>query len=152
MSLLKLDSIQLGRNSTPSLNYTLRYDTNLLKLSSGVIGAINKDLVTLYQNNVKLTDVLETNNITGVNTAGTFAVTLDSALTLSDLTNTSFTIKFDSTVASASNPKIKVNALAAFNLKQYNNAGLKVASNTYAGQVGIVQFDGSDFLLLNPIV
>ncbi|MFL1387471.1 hypothetical protein ACI77F_07340 [Pseudomonas tritici] len=60
-----------------------------------------------------------------------------------------FNVKFH--VNSGLNPTLNVSAKGAKNLKQYDASGAKVAAAFAADQVGDVFYDGTDFVLLDPL-
>lgn len=92
-------------------------------------------------------------NQTGVAfpTAGTAtAVTLAPSPPIAGyLENQRFRVKFG--VASGANPTINVSAKGAKNLKQYDSSGAKVAAVFASGQISDIDYDGTDFILLDTL-
>lgn len=60
-----------------------------------------------------------------------------------------FRVKFG--VAGNGSDTLNVNALGAKSLKQYDRAGAKVAAVITAGQLADVEYDGVDFVILDPL-
>lgn len=61
-----------------------------------------------------------------------------------------FNVAFN--IASGLNPTINISGLGVKNIKQYDATGAKVAAVFFAGQLADVEYDGTDFILLNNIV
>ena len=62
--------------------------------------------------------------------------------------NQRFRVKF---TESAINPKLSINGLAQLNILQYDDTGAKIPAVITEGQLGDVEYDGVDFILLNPL-
>jgi len=60
-----------------------------------------------------------------------------------------FRVKFP--VASGANPTINVSGVGAKNLKQYDSAGGKVAAIFAADQLSDIEYDGTDFVLIDQL-
>jgi microcystin-dependent protein len=60
-----------------------------------------------------------------------------------------YRVKFHA--ASVGNPTLNVSGLGALNVVQYDNTGLKEPSLLAAGQLTDVEFDGADWVVLNPL-
>ena len=60
-----------------------------------------------------------------------------------------FRIKFN--VSSGVAPTLALNGLTAKSLKQYNASGVKVPAIVYAGQLADVEYDGTDYVVLDAI-
>lgn len=60
-----------------------------------------------------------------------------------------FNVKFN--VPSGLNPTINVSGKGAKSLKQYDSSGAKVSASFAADQIGDIVYDGTDFVLLNPL-
>ncbi|WP_310627038.1 gp53-like domain-containing protein [Limnohabitans sp.] len=91
---------------------------------------------------------------TAYTTAGTapaFTVTLPaSAVALAALgTNLRLRLKFHA--AGAGSDTLNIAGLGAKSLKQYDSTGAKVAGVIAAGQLVDVEYDGTDFVLLDPL-
>ncbi|MDD2054912.1 hypothetical protein NPS46_20400 [Pseudomonas putida] len=65
------------------------------------------------------------------------------------LENQRFRVKFG--IASGANPTINVSAKGAKNLKQYDSSGAKVAAVFASGQISDIDYDGTDFILLDTL-
>lgn len=46
---------------------------------------------------------------------------------------------------------INVSALGAKSLRQYNSAGVKIAAVTATGQISDIEYDGTDWVVINPL-
>ncbi|MBJ2182258.1 hypothetical protein JC795_29165 [Pseudomonas veronii] len=64
--------------------------------------------------------------------------------------NQRFSVKFS--VSSGLNPTLNISSKGAKSIKQYSSTGAKVAASFSANQLGDVVYDGTDFVLLNPVV
>lgn len=64
--------------------------------------------------------------------------------------NQRFSVKFS--VSSGLNPTLNISSKGAKSIKQYSSTGSKVAASFSANQLGDVVYDGTDFVLLNPVV
>lgn len=64
--------------------------------------------------------------------------------------NQRFSVKFS--VSSGLNPTLNISSKGAKSIKQYSSTGAKVAASFSANQIGDVVYDGTDFVLLNPVV
>lgn len=60
-----------------------------------------------------------------------------------------FSVKFS--VASGTNPTFNVSAKGVKSLKQYDSTGAKVAAVTATNQITDVVYDGTDFIVLDPL-
>jgi hypothetical protein len=65
------------------------------------------------------------------------------------ITNQRFRLKFDET--GTGTPTLAVSGLTAKNIKQYNSAGAKVVPVIIADMLVDVEYDGTDYVILNPI-
>ena len=83
-------------------------------------------------------------------TAPNFTVTTSSPAVAAYVTGQRFTVVFNADGTIGSNT-INVNALGAKNVKQYDDAGNKRSGVCKSSQVAIVEYDGTDFVILNPL-
>jgi hypothetical protein len=83
-------------------------------------------------------------------TAPNYTLTTASPAVAAYVTGQRFTVVCHSTGTTGSND-INVNALGAKNLKQYDAAGNKRSGVMVSGQVAIIEYDGTDFVILNPL-
>jgi hypothetical protein len=63
--------------------------------------------------------------------------------------NQRYRVKFNA--AAAASGTLNVSGLGAKNLKQYSSSGAKVSANIAANQLTDVEYDGTDFVVLDPI-
>lgn len=99
----------------------------------------------------KLATAVQNQTLTAFATAGTAT-----ALTLAPTpaiqayaTSQRFNVKFS--VTSGLNPTLNVSAKGAKSLKQYDSSGAKVAAAFIAGQISDVVYDGTDWVVANPL-
>lgn len=78
----------------------------------------------------------------------TFAIT-PSPVIASYTVGQIFVVKFNA--ASSGTPTINVNSLGAIGLKQYNSSGTKVAATVASNQMSQISYDGTDFVVLDPL-
>ena len=81
-------------------------------------------------------------------TANVYAIT--SALLGTLTAKTRFRVDFPATTLSFSPATLNINSSGAHDIKQYNASGSKT-DPTIAGQLCDIEFDGTDFVILNPI-
>jgi len=62
--------------------------------------------------------------------------------------NQRFRVKF---TGESTTPTISVNGVGAKSIKQYNSAGTKIAATIKTGQLADLEYDGVDFVVLNPL-
>lgn len=65
------------------------------------------------------------------------------------ITNQRFRLKFDKTGTGA--PTLAVSGLTAKNIKQYNDLGVKAAPVIKIDMLADVEYDGTDYVILNPL-
>jgi hypothetical protein len=87
---------------------------------------------------------------TTAGTAPNFTVTTASPAVGAYATGQRFTVVFNADGTIGSNT-INVNALGAKNVKQYDDAGNKRSGVCKTSQTAIVEYDGTDFVILNPL-
>ena len=86
-------------------------------------------------------------------TAGTqpnYTMTTASPAVAAYVTGQRFTAVVHSSGTTGSNT-ININGLGAKSLKQYDSAGNKRSGVLVSGQVAIIEYDGTDFVILNPL-
>lgn len=79
-----------------------------------------------------------------------YTVTTASPAVSAYVTGHRFTVVFDADGTTGSNT-INVNAIGAKSLKQYDSNGGKVDAVVKASQIAIIEYDGTDFVILNPL-
>lgn len=99
----------------------------------------------------KLAAVLQTQTLNAGATTGTAA-----AYVLSNIPGLSsyvsrLRLNVTFHVGSGANPTINVNTLGAKNLKQYDSDGTKVNAVTSTGLISDLLYDGTDFILVDPL-
>ena len=67
------------------------------------------------------------------------------------ITNQRLRLKFNATSPSTVTPTLSISGLAAKNIKQYNSVGAKVVPVIIANMLVDVEYDGTDYVILNPI-
>ena len=87
---------------------------------------------------------------TTAGTAPNFTVTTSSPAVSAYATGQRFTVVFNADGTTGSNT-INVNALGAKNVKQYDADGNKRSGVCKSSQVAIVEYDGTDMVILNPL-
>jgi hypothetical protein len=94
---------------------------------------------------------LQKQSFTAFTTGGTSAAfTLTPIPTISSLVaNQRFRVKFNA--ASTGTPTLAINGLTAAPLKQYDFTGAKVTASVAAGQLVDVEYDGTDYIILDPL-
>lgn len=95
---------------------------------------------------------LQTQTFTGYDAAGTaptFTITPAPTLT-AYAAKQRFRVKFNGAVVTGT-PTLNVNALGAKNLKQYDASGTKVTAVIAANQIADCEYDGTDFVVLDPL-
>jgi len=94
---------------------------------------------------------LQKQEFTAFTTAGTStAYTLTTSPALAALTNNEcFKINFHTTSGSA--PTLARDGLTPKLIKQYDSTGSKVTASVTAGQLCYVEYDGTDYVVLNPL-
>lgn len=99
----------------------------------------------------KLAAVLQAQTLNAGATAGTATAYVLS--NIPGLTSYGFMLRLNVNfhVPSGVNPTINVNALGAKSLKQYDSTGAKVSAVTSAGLVSDIVYDGTDFVLIDPL-
>lgn len=95
-----------------------------------------------------LAKLLQSQKLTAFTTAGTATVlTLAPSPAIDALeANQRFRVKFS--LASGANPTLNVSGKGAKNLKQYDTSGAKVAAVVAAGQLSDIEYDGTDWVIL----
>lgn len=117
-------------------------------LSAGGVTPVKGTQDQLLQSLYKLLQVQKATSFSAGGTATALTLTPSPAIS-AYATNQRFTVKFP--VNSGLNPTLNVSAKGAKNLKQYDASGAKVAAAFAADQVGDVFYDGTDFVLLDPL-
>jgi hypothetical protein len=115
-----------------------------LNFVHGVTSAIQTQLNAIP---VSLGNQQYTAFITG-GTTSAFTLTPSPAL-VALATNQRYRVKFNATGAVA--PTLTVSGLAAALIKQYNSVGAKIPAVVIAGQLSDVEYDGVDWVILDPI-
>ena len=87
---------------------------------------------------------------TTAGTAPNFTITTASPAVAAYVTGQRFTVVFNADGTTGSNT-INVNALGAKNVKQYDADGNKRSGVCKSSQVAIVEYDGTDMVILNPL-
>jgi len=67
------------------------------------------------------------------------------------ITNQRLRLKFNNTSPSTVTPTLSISGLAAKNIKQYDSVGAKVVPVIIANMLVDVEYDGTDYVILNPI-
>lgn len=80
--------------------------------------------------------------------SGTYTLTPVPAIT-SLVANQRFRVKFHAT--GTGTDTINISGIGATNLKQYNSSGVKSAPNVFINQLTDIEYDGTDFVILDPI-
>lgn len=95
-----------------------------------------------------LAKLLQSQKLTAFTTAGTATVlTLAPSPAIDALeANQRFRVKFS--LASGANPTLNVSGKGAKNLKQYDSSGAKVAAVFAANQLSDIEYDGTDWVIL----
>lgn len=95
-----------------------------------------------------LAKLLQSQKLTAFTTAGTATVLTLAPLPAIDAleANQRFRVKFN--LASGANPTLNVSGKGAKNLKQYDSSGAKVAAVVAAGQLSDIEYDGTDWVIL----
>ncbi|CRM62571.1 hypothetical protein [Pseudomonas sp. 35 E 8] len=117
-------------------------------LSAGGVTPVKGTQDQLLQSLYKLLQVQKATAFIAAGTATALTLTPSPAIS-AYAANQRFTVKFP--VNSGLNPTLNVSAKGAKNLKQYDASGAKVAAAFAADQVGDVFYDGTDFVLLDPL-
>lgn len=93
---------------------------------------------------------------TGTGDAGTYATNQTTAVTSTAITgyagiitNQRFRLKFDDT--GTGTPTLAVSGLTAKNIKQYDDLGVKAAPVIKINMLADVEYDGTDYVILNPL-
>lgn len=112
-----------------------------------VIGGANPNTLAGYE----LVDQIVSQSATAFTSAGTaLAYTLTPSMALGALyANTRYRIKFHTANSGAST--LAVSGLAAKSVKQYDATGAKVAAVIKTGQLADVEYDGTDWVIVDPI-
>ena len=123
--------------------------TNDLQQLRGVIGgtpdaAIPSSWPTLAQQQVQLATAF-----TSGGTAPAFTLTPSPAIA-SYAANQRFRVKAHAAGTTGSNT-LNVSGLGVKNLKQYDSAGAKIPAVVVSGQLFDAEYDGTDFVILNPV-
>jgi len=87
---------------------------------------------------------------TTAGTAPDFTITTASPAVSAYVTGHRFTVVFNADGTIGSNT-INVNAIGAKSLKQYDDGGNKRSGVCKSSQVAVVEYDGTDFVILNPL-
>ena len=87
---------------------------------------------------------------TTAGTAPNFTITTASPAVAAYVTGQRFTVVFNADGTIGSNT-INVNSLGAKSLKQYDDAGNKRSGVCKSSQIAVVEYDGTDFVILNPL-
>jgi hypothetical protein len=95
-----------------------------------------------------LAKLLQSQKLTAFTTAGTATVLTLAPLPAIDAleANQRFRVKFN--LATGANPTLNVSGKGAKNLKQYDSSGAKVAAVVAAGQLSDIEYDGTDWVIL----
>jgi len=108
------------------------------------LNALNTDVTSL---NTRVDSTYKVWTTTGGPT--TFTITPSPAIA-SYTVGQIFVIKFNA--AASGTPTINVNGLGAVGLKQYNSSGTKVVATSAVNQMTQISYDGTDFVVLDPLV
>lgn len=94
---------------------------------------------------------IQAQNVTAFNTTGTATAQILSPVpaSLAYSANQRFNVTFNTTSGVA--PTINVSGLGAKNIKQYDATGAKVAAFFAANQNSDIVYDGTDFVMLDPL-
>lgn len=87
---------------------------------------------------------------TTTGTAPNYSITPASPSVDSYVEGQRFTIEIHSTTTTGA-PTLTITGLGGKTLYQYDGSGNKRAANLVAGQIAIVEYDGFDFIVLNPL-
>lgn len=82
--------------------------------------------------------------------APNYAITTSSPVVSAYAAGQRFTVVFHATTSSGG-PTLNVNALGGKNLYQYDAGGNKRYATCISGQIAIVEYDGTDMVILNPL-
>lgn len=107
-----------------------------LKLAQTAVTTLNNEVANLSEV-FTTTGVSDTYVLTPTFTPASYAA------------GASFNVKFHT--ASTSNPTINVAGLGAIYVRQYDNLGNRVAAQLITGQTSVILYDGSFFMLQNPV-
>ncbi|MXR38013.1 phage tail protein [Craterilacuibacter sinensis] len=113
-----------------------------------VIGGANPNTLAGYE----LVEQIVSQAATAFTSAGTaLAYTLTPSMALGALAaNTRYRIKFH-TANSGAASTLSVSGLAAKSVKQYDATGAKVSAVIKAGQLADVEYDGADWVIVDPL-
>jgi hypothetical protein len=92
----------------------------------------------------------QTDTFTTAGTAPNFTLTPTKAITAYTAGTTKFRVKFSADGTTGSNV-LNISAQGNKNLKQYDSSGAKVDAVVKSGQLAIVEYDGTDLVILNPL-
>lgn len=126
------------------------YDASALKAGSAFTGAVTVLDAAAAQNPVTAVQ-LQKQGVTAFTSAGTaptFTLTPVPALTAYAATQR-FRVKFNA--AGNGSDTLNISGLGAKNLKQYDSTGTKAAPVIAANQLADVEYDGTDFVILDPL-
>lgn len=122
-------------------------------IASSSASLIYGDSTNIYNTaSIGVTPEQEQNQIYTYFTTGgsTGAFTLTPSPAVASLSsNPRFTVKFSAN--GNGSDTINVSGLGVKNLKQYNSSGVKSSPVLYANQIADIKYDGTDWVILNPI-
>lgn len=148
MNGFKFTGLTSGSSSGDSVEYG-QYNTRVAAVETTAASAASDASTALSQSATKAGIQAQTYTyFTTGGSSGTYTLTPSPALA-SYVAGQRFSVKFSAT--GSGSDTINVNSLGAKNIKQYNSSGVKSAPNIILNQLTDIEYDGTDFVIINPI-